>query len=252
METVKVSWSGGKDSTCAMLKHIEAGHLVKAVCYVPMLTDEIPLILKNHYEFILNAADKFRGMGAEVNIVTGETYAHYVLRYSKRTPGKILGFPCAMTGCCGFKRDSKVKALKNCDVGVYDYEDIGIAADETERHMQLSDTMRSILREKGISELDARRFDEEHMLLSPHYKTLTRDGCALCYNAKALERKLYFNDYPDAFDVVLMLQDAVKNAMNIGTLPVIHTPLRGGRWFIEEDLQTSMFDPVDKKRYIIN
>ena len=28
--TVKVSWSGGKDSTCAVLLHLEAGHKVKA------------------------------------------------------------------------------------------------------------------------------------------------------------------------------------------------------------------------------
>ena len=29
--TVKVSWSGGKDSTCAVLLHLEAGHKVKVV-----------------------------------------------------------------------------------------------------------------------------------------------------------------------------------------------------------------------------
>ena len=73
-DIVKVSWSGGKDSTCAMLKHLESGNVVKAVCYIPMLTPEIPLIMKNHYEFIQNTAERFRNMGAEVNIISGMDY----------------------------------------------------------------------------------------------------------------------------------------------------------------------------------
>ena len=47
--TVKVSWSGGKDSTCAVLLHLEAGHKVKVVNYIPMFTEEIPLLLKEHF-----------------------------------------------------------------------------------------------------------------------------------------------------------------------------------------------------------
>ena len=58
--TVKVSWSGGKDSTCAVLLHLEAGHKVKAVNYTPMFTAEIPLLLKEHYEFIQSTAERFR------------------------------------------------------------------------------------------------------------------------------------------------------------------------------------------------
>lgn len=61
--TVKVSWSGGKDSTCAVLLHLEAGHKVKAVNYTPMFTEEIPLLLKDHYEFIQKTAERFRDWG---------------------------------------------------------------------------------------------------------------------------------------------------------------------------------------------
>lgn len=83
--TVKVSWSGGKDSTCAVLLHLEMGHKVKAVNYTPMFTEEIPLLLKEHYEFIQNTAERFRDMGEEVYIVTGMTYYDFVLR--KKTKG---------------------------------------------------------------------------------------------------------------------------------------------------------------------
>ena len=77
-DIVKVGWSGGKDSSCAVMLHILRGDKVKAVCYIPMFTNEIPLIQKKHYDFILKTADKFRSLGAEVNIVHGITYWDYV------------------------------------------------------------------------------------------------------------------------------------------------------------------------------
>ena len=88
MATVKVGWSGGKDSTATVLLHLERGDKVKAVCYIPMFTKEIPLILKDHYQFILNTADYFRSLGAEVYIVTGITYVEYVLRRATRGKNK--------------------------------------------------------------------------------------------------------------------------------------------------------------------
>ncbi len=141
-DIVKVCWSGGKDSTCAVLKHLEAGHYVKAVNYIPMLTEEIPLILKDHYEHILQTAQKFREMGAEVYLTTGITYYDFVHKRSTRGKykGRAFGFPPFITGKCNYKRDSKErKALLIIDVGEYDYEDIGLAADEPERHQQLTD-----------------------------------------------------------------------------------------------------------------
>ena len=190
-DVVKVSWSGGKDSTCAVMRHIERGDTVKAVCYIPMFTDTIPLLLKDHYEFILRTADKFRSMGAEVYIVKGITYYEYVHKRSSRGKfkGRPFGFPCVIKEWCGFKRDSKLKALSEIDIGQYDYEDIGIAADETRRHAQLTDKKRSILCELGITEQMATEFDKEHGVLSPHYKTHGRDGCTLCPHAKASERE---------------------------------------------------------------
>ena len=88
-QTVKVSWSGGKDSTCAVLLHLRDGHKVKVVNYTPMFTDEIPLLLKEHYEFIQKTAKRFRDMGAEVYMVTGMTYCDYVLRRKTKGPTRV-------------------------------------------------------------------------------------------------------------------------------------------------------------------
>lgn len=230
MSIVKVNWSGGKDSTCAVMKHIEMGNKVKAVCYIPMLTENIPLISRKHYYFILETADFFRFLGADVHIVHGITYYEYVTHIAKsgKYKGQIFGFPCIKRGQCGFKRDSKQKACNSCDVGYYDFEDIGIAYDEKTRQKQLSETKRSILCELQITEEEAKLFDYSNNLLSPHYNNewQKRDGCALCPHASERERKEWFKDYPNAIPIVIELQNIVKeNKPN-------NAPLRGYKWFL--------------------
>lgn len=223
MDIVKVGWSGGKDSTCAVMKHIQRGDKVKIVCYIPMLTKEIPLILKKHYNFIIDTANYFRSLGAEVYFPDGGlTYYEYVTHIAKsgKDKGKMFGFPCTNRGQCGFKRDGKLRACDNCDVGEYDYSSIGIAIDETERNNQLNEKKRSILCELGITEIMATDFCKNHIpnLYSPHYsydfgkkKKKHRDGCSLCCNATKAERQQYFADYPEAIPIVLELQNIVKN-----------------------------------------
>ncbi len=230
-DIVKVGWSGGKDSSCSVMLHLEQGHKVKAVCYIPMFTEKIPLLLKEHYEFILRTADRFRSLGAEVKIVTGITYYDFVLKRSSRGKFKdrMFGFPPFITGLCNFKRDSKVKALSETDVGYYDYEDIGIEANEIKRQNQLNERKRSILCELGFTKYDVITFDITHDLLSPHYEILARDGCTLCPHAKAKERELWFKQYPEAVPLVIELQEIVKIERPE------QTPLRGHKWFIEED-----------------
>lgn len=234
MSIVKVGWGGGKDSTCAVMKHIECGDEVKAVCYIPMFTKDIPLITKKHYEFIKKTADYFRSLGAEVFFADGGvTYYEYVTHVAKRGKfkGQIFGFPIVGVGMCGFKRDGKLRALALCDVGGYDYEGVGVAYDEVKRHKQLNEHLRSILCELEITEQGATDFCKERGLYSPHYnkrkkKKGRRDGCALCCNASEEERQEWFNDYPEAIPLVIELQDIVKEKRPD------RPPLRGYKYFI--------------------
>jgi len=228
---VKVNWSGGKDSSCAAMLHIERGDKVKMVCYVPMFTGKIPLLLKDHYEFILKTAELYRSLGAEVHIVTGLTYYDFVHKRSTRGKfkGRMFGFPCFWTGKCGFKRDSKLPALERVNIGDYDYEDVGIAYDETKRYGVLNERKRSILCELKFTEADAIRYDTERGILSPHYQTQKRDGCTLCPHASARERELWFQQYPEALPIVFELQELVKKERPD------QTPLRDYKWFIDEN-----------------
>lgn len=240
-DIVKVGWSGGKDSSCAVMLHILRGDKVKAVCYIPMFTNEIPLIQKKHYDFIMKTADKFRSLGAEVNIVHGITYWDYVthIALSGKYKGQIFGFPCFKRSQCGFKRDSKEKACRDIDVGEYDYESIGIAFDEVKRHNQLNNKKRSILVEERIREVDTYSFNFKHEILSPIYEdgNIKRDGCVLCPNATKYERESWFRDYPEARELVIKLQDIVKEKRPD------RPPLRNYEYFIETDVvQLSIFD----------
>jgi len=176
-------------------------------------TADIPLIRKSHYEFILSSADLFRSWGHEVYIVSGLTYYDYVTHVSTRGKykGRIFGFPSFKPSQCGFKRDSKLKALSSCDVGFFDYEDIGIAYDECRRFSSLSDFKRSILVESCVTESMAFDLCNDFGVLSPIYSSGFRDGCVLCPFSKPLEREEWFNDFPDALPLLLYLQDLVKS-----------------------------------------
>lgn len=231
MAVVKIGWSGGKDSTCAVIKHIERGDKVKAVCYIPMFTREIPLITKKHYEFILKTAEYLRSLGADVFFADkGMTYYEYVTHVAikGKRKGQIFGFPIVGSGMCGFKRDGKLKALSLVDVGEFDYEGVGIAYDEKNRHNQLNDKLRSILCELKITQKDSAWFCKTKGVYSPTYSDRKkRDGCALCYNAKEEERREWFIDYPEAVPIVIELQNLViKESPD-------RPPLRGFKYFIE-------------------
>lgn len=227
---VKVSWSGGKDSTAAMILHLAAGHKVKAVCYIPMFTEDIPLISRAHYEFLKATAAEFHDMGADIMFVHGMTYWNLVTRVATRGKykGRIFGFPCYIAGKCNFRVYSKVKALDAANVGDYDFEDIGIAFDEKQRHGLLTDRKRSILAELSYTENDAYRLCEAYGMLSPIYaQGARRDGCALCPHASEAVRKKWYADYPEAVPYLRKLQEIV-----LAQRPE-RLPLRGGKLFLE-------------------
>lgn len=254
MNIVKCCWSGGKDSSCATHLHLTQGDKVIVANYVPMFTEEIPLILKEHYEFIMQTIELWKQMGAEVYQVHGMTYWDYVHKTSTRgkNKGKPFGFPFFGVGNCGFNRDSKSKSIAEIDEKYnleYDYEDVAIAFDEINRQQQLNETKRSILVEEKITEFEATEYCKKNGIYSPHYsfdfgKKKKRDGCVLCPQARPKERIEWFKQYPEAFELVLELQDFVRKERPN------QYPLRTYKFFIEEDIQLSLFEIG--KRWIIN
>lgn len=228
-EIAKIGWSGGKDSTCATYKRLEQGYKVKAVSYIPHFTEDIPLINKEHYEFILRHKEIFEKNGAEVFLVKGLTYFDYCTSLSRtgKFKGQPKGYP--YIGCCGFRRDSKIKAVASCNVGEFDFLELAIAFDEKARQNQLNEKTRSVLCEQEITEDMAKEFCLERNAYSPHYKYSKRDGCALCFNAKPIELEIWLNDYPEARKKLWELQEILKPKL-IGRKNEF--PLRGYNYFL--------------------
>lgn len=227
---VKVNWSGGKDSTAAVILNIAEGYDVVAVCYVPMFDQKTPLIMPYHLQFLQEAAARFRSLGVDVHFVHGITYTDFVLKKTTRgkNAGLIHGFPLPYAGWCAFARDSKIKALKDIYVGAYHWEDIGIAFDEQDRQKQLSVRKRSILVSKHITENEARQICIDNGLLSPLYAVRNRDGCCICPHASLTELRDWFDAYPGSREKLHELQEIVKQKRPD------RNPLRGGGWFDTE------------------
>lgn len=199
MDTVKVSWSGGKDSTAAALLHLRAGHSVHMVCFIPFLSDGIPAIRKDHYEHIMRCKQRFEQLGAFVHITKGKTYEYHTHRIKKRgaNAGKFMGTGLGL-GFCLFRDYCKIRdGLDKVHID-HDYQDIGIAADEVKRQGQLDASKRSILVEQNMTELDAYRLCDSERMLSPIYSRTGRDGCAFCPNARTEEFLLWLTEYPEA------------------------------------------------------
>ncbi len=203
MSTVKISWSGGKDSTASVILHSQSGDICKIVYYIPMLTDCIPLIRKAHYDFIQAAVDRFTGFGMPCYQAHGMTYWDHVNRFLTKGPrkGQIMGYGLGY-GFCLFRDYSKRRALNGVNVGYFDYLDIGIAADECSRYGQLTKEKRSILVERHVTEARAKEICIEHGLLSPIYKDVGRDGCVICPNAGPPVIQQWARDYPQGVEIL--------------------------------------------------
>ena len=227
METVMVNWSGGKDSTAAIIKYKEAQkYKIKARIYIPYFNKKTPLISKEQFNFIKKTIEIFKTWGIKVYIAKGITYKDLVLHEitKGKNKGKVMGFPIPHAQCCDFKNYSKIKAIKKVKTK-YDFEDIGIAYDETKRKNQLNNKTRSILNELKITEKEAFEICKTYNLISPHYKEEKRDGCALCPNANAKRREKWYNDYPNAKKELNKLEKIIYIKRKE------RNPLRNGKWF---------------------
>lgn len=224
-----VSWSGGKNSTYAAYLYDIYGLKVTLCSYIPMFDDDIPLIPKSSYEFLLNTADFFRSKGHTVVFVKGITYFDWCARLLVKGKNKGLpqGFPFFMRNKCGFARDSKIASVNNFFThNHFDFIDIGLCADE-ENRKKLKDNEVSILRSMGIEDYECLSLCRNVNLLSPKYLSSSRDGCVLCPNASSIERFRFLEEYPVAREKLLYLQSLSKIRG--------HYPLRYKKWFIENE-----------------
>lgn len=200
-------WSGGKDSTAAIiLDHI---HKLppSTVVFSEVMFDKTRNIsgeLPEHIDFIKNKAIPiFQEWGYDVKIVHSDkdylNCFHSIIQKSNISErnGKKRGFP--LGGKCCINRDVKCRAMrsfiKNINNEFIQY--VGIAADEPKRLERLNGTnKKSLLAEYDYTEQMAFDLCREYGLLSPIYNFTRRGGCWFCPNQSYTELAHLKTYYP--------------------------------------------------------
>lgn len=183
------SWSGGKDSTAAIiLDHIH-GLPPSRIVFCEVMYDRkngISGELPEHIDFVKNVAiPKFTELGFTVDLITAETdylenFFHIISKSRNGNNGKMRGFP--LSGRCTINRDCKLKPIhdyyKRNGLKPSEYTQyVGIAIDEPERLERLRGTNKvSLLERYGYTEKMALELCREHGLLSPTYQFTSRGG----------------------------------------------------------------------------
>ena len=210
------SCSFGKDSLATILLALEHGEPLDEAVYCEVMFDEdISGEVPEHRDFIYNAAiPKLKEMGVRIIVLRSQkTYVELFTGRVTRGPrkGMVRSFP--LCGKCAVQRDCKVRPIeryqKTLPPGTVQY--VGIAQDETDRLLRLTDGKQiSLLEKYNFTEKDAWELCNRAGLLSPVYKFTDRGGCWFCPNAKREDLRHLYDHHPDLWARMLELQ-AIPN-----------------------------------------
>ncbi|MGO5061853.1 ATP-binding protein [Lawsonibacter sp. LCP25S3_F5] len=214
------SWSGGKDSTAAIiLDHIH-GLPPSTVVFCEVMYDRkhgISGELPEHIDFVKNVAiPKFQEWGFTVDVIHSETdyldnFFHVISKSRNGNNGKMRGFP--LSGRCTINRYCKLKPIhdyyKRAGLKPSEYTQyVGIAIDEPDRLERLRGTNKvSLLEVYGYTEEMALELCREYGLLSPVYQFTTRGGCWFCQNQRISEMAHLKEHRPDLWAELLRLDE---------------------------------------------
>lgn len=183
------SWSGGKDSTAAIILDHLHGLPPSRVVFCEVMYDRkrgISGELPEHIDFVKNVAiPKFTEWGFTVDLIHAETdyldnFYHVISKSRNGNNGKMRGFP--LSGRCTIQRDCKLKPIgdyyKKLNLKPSDFTQyVGVAVDEPERLERLRGTNKvSLLERYGYTEEMALELCKEYGLLSPIHQYTSRGG----------------------------------------------------------------------------
>lgn len=202
------SLSYGKDSI-AMLEVI-AEHrmqLDRIVHVEVMATKDIPADLPEVIQWKQYADEViFKRYGIRVeHISSGRTFEELFYRIPKRRSynaekqGTIRGFPSLLCKWCS--KELKVEVMQK--IGRNSVQYIGIAANETERHSQLTEMIRSPLTEHGVSEAKCMEICRNLGLIAPTYLQSKRSGCWFCPSQPLEQLRILRMQHPELWRILL-------------------------------------------------
>ena len=245
------SWSGGKDSTAAIiLDHIHKLPPSKII-FSEVMFDRHRGISgepQEHMRFVKEVAiPRFMSWGYKVEVLHADSdyieNFHRVIKNSKipERNGKIRGFP--MGGRCAIHRDIKIKAIKDY-LKRYEGQEItqyvGIAIDEPERLARLEGTYRaSLLARYGYTEEMAYELCAQFGLLSPLYEISRRGGCWFCPNATVKQFAYIKQNHAELWDELKRLSEETNRVTD---------SFRYGKSFGEVDAEVDAYIKKNRKK----
>lgn len=119
--------------------------------------------------------------------------------YNAEKQGTIRGFPSLSCPWCS--KELKVEVMHKTYRGSVQY--IGIAADEPERHSQLTETVRSPLVELNVTERECMEICKKINLLAPTYLQSKRSGCWFCPFQPLEQLRLLRRQHPELWNMLL-------------------------------------------------
>lgn len=199
---VIASWSGGKDSTAAIISYLaHGGHIDEAVYCRVMFNDTISAEHPEHENFIHRVAiPKLESWGIPVRIVQAQNsyVEQFITVYrSGKHIGEIYGFPLRLGPWCNSKL--KIRPLERYFRTVGEYRSIvGIAYDEGARAAKKTMAGKVLpLVDYKILEADTFDICRAEGLLSPAYEFTNRLGCWFCHNQRVGQLKRLYKYCPE-------------------------------------------------------
>ena len=209
-----VSFSGGKDSTCMLLRMIQAGMHIDEIVFV-----DTGMEFPQMYDHI-KKVEEYTGM--DITIIRSEyTFEYYMTEYQKTkgTQMDVKGYqwPTGRVRWCTkhmkiipFEKYIKEK-YKGCDIDVY----IGIAKDEEWR----AENNKNELGKKiypliffGITESMALEYCYERGFnWGGLYNDFSRVSCYCCPLKKTGELRTLYYYYPELWNKIRYLDSKVQN-----------------------------------------
>lgn len=216
MEKHIVSFSGGKDSTCMLLKMIEAGMQIDDIVFCDTTVE-----FEEMYEHI-KKVEKY--VNRKITVLRAEKNFEFMLLEYEKTKGKNKGqkgysFPDFRNRWCTqyFKKSVVRKYINKKYKGYKIIEYHGIAVDETKRlEKNKEKSIRYPLAEWEITEEQALKYCySKGFTWGGLYELFGRVSCWCCPLQSLKELELLYKNYPDKWALLKQWQSQTYRQFRI-------------------------------------
>ena len=219
------SCSFGKDSIATILLAMIHNEPIDRIVSIEVMFDNKKNIsgeMPEHINWVRNyAIPKLNELLPNVPIDIIRTQTDFIKLFTRRCGnnaknkdriGQMRGW--IIPNHCAMNSEGKMKEIRkyysSFDQPIIQY--VGIAADEKKRLARIEGTNKiSLLEKYNLTEKDAYDLCVLYNLLSPQYRSGTRNGCWFCPNMRMKQRCIFRKEHPELWNRMKELNDLYKD-----------------------------------------